>query len=284
MDLNLEIVLLVAEQLELPTLSALMRTNSRMYSGILGYEQSICKTRIQSYMLPPTVDVVSTRTPEQEAYPRFSLDTIGELERRQRRITSIVNDKILSANSTIPEKCRPGYVAGLERALHICDHILDLGYQDSERIAQVEHIKTLPAVDLAFLFEAASLGSVEWARDQGVTAGDPDYTYKTLAFEDLVMRQGSMFLWGFTQGSAKFCKHSSRQINNVAAEIYEWEHDGEGHKLPSLRLAVIRTFIEKQKCTFTNFTQHMAAIVEREVKGPLPPAEKEAIKVVNQHV
>ncbi|KAI6363837.1 hypothetical protein MCOR25_005774 [Pyricularia grisea] len=276
--MDLETLLIVAEEAELPALSALMRTNSRVYAGIIEYEQSICKTRMQRYMLPPSCDVMSTRTPEREVYPRFSLDSIGELERRQKRIACIVNDNILSANNTISEECRSRYVSGLERALHICDHILDLGNQDSERKAQVEYIESLSIVDLAFLFEAAWMGSVGWARTRGAdTTTDPDYLHKMLAFEDLVLRQGSMFLWGLTQGSDKFCKYSTRQIENVAAEIHDWEFNN-GPKLPSLRLAVIYTFIEKKKCTFVNFTQHMAAIVEREIKGPLPPAGKDVTK------
>ncbi|TLD22760.1 hypothetical protein PspLS_07677 [Pyricularia sp. CBS 133598] len=280
--MDLEIFLIVAEEAELPALSALMRTNSRVYAGILEYEQSICKTRMQRYMLPPSCDVVSTRTPEREVYPRFSLGTMGELDRRQKRIASIVNDNILSANSTISEECRSRYVAGLERALHICDHMLDLSNRDSERKAQVEYIKTLSIVDLAFLFEAAWMGSIGWARNRGTDATtDPDYLHKMLAFEDLVLRQGSMFLWGLTQGSDKFYKHSTRQIEKVAAEIHDWEFNN-GPRLPSLRLAVIYTFIQKKKCTFVDFTQHMAAIVEREIKGPLPPAGKEVIKVNHQ--
>lgn len=278
----LEIFLIVAEEAELPALSALMRTNSQIYAGIVEYEQSICKTRMQRYMLAPSCDVVSTRTPEREVYPRFSLDTMGELERRQKRIASIVSHDILSANSTISEECRSRYVAGLERALHICDHVLDLSNQDSERKAQVEYIKTLSIVDLAFLFEAASMGSVGWARGRGADpTTDPDYLHKMLAFEDLVLRQGSMFLWGLTQGPDNFYRHSIRQMENVAAEIHDWEFNN-GPKLPSLRLAVIYAFIEKNKCTFINFTQHMAAIVEREIKGPLPPAGKEVTKGIHQ--
>ncbi|TLS29237.1 hypothetical protein PpBr36_00120 [Pyricularia pennisetigena] len=276
--MDLEIFLIIAEEAELPALSALMRTNSRIYSGIVEYEQSICKSRMQRYMLPPSCDVVCTRTPEREVYPRFSLDTIGELERRQKRIASIVNHNILSANSTISEECRSRYVAGLERALHMCDHILDLSNQDSERKAQVEYIKTLSTVDLAFLFETAWMGSVGWARSRGADAAtDPDYLHKMLAFEELVLRQGSVFLWGLTQGSDKFYKHSIRQMEMVAAEIHDWEFNN-GPKLPSLRLAVVYTFVDKKKCTLANFTQHMAAIVEREIKGPLPPAGKEVIK------
>lgn len=256
-----EILLLIVEHSDLPTISALARTRRHAWQVVLNYEASISAHRLISFPVPPTGGVLSTkRVDGRDVLPRLSLNTVRELQRREQRISTMVRSEFLATNTMIPSKSRPRYLCYLERAAHLCDHIADLGchcYGEQcietglrERQAQANFIKTLPTIDLAFLSELSWVGSISWARSMGTTVNrDPDTEHKSLAFEEMVLRQGSAFLWGYALGSDEFRAHAEKQILNGANEIEDWEA-GMGDQLPSLRQAVIHTFMAHKGCEF----------------------------------
>lgn len=269
-----EIMLLIIERVDLPTLSALARTRRHAWQVVSKYEASISADRLAGFPVPPTGSVLSTkRVDGRDILPRLSLNTVRELQRREQRISAMVRSDFLAANTTIPSQARPRCLCCLERAAHLCDHISDLGCVcDGDhslgtslcgRQAQANFIKTLPAIDLAFLSELSWIGSIGWARSMGTTInGDPDTKYKSLAFEEMVLRKGSAFLWGYALGSNELRAHAEKQILSGANEIEDWEI-GIGDQLPSLRQAVIRTFMAHRGCEFKDvWTEFDTLIVQ----------------------
>ncbi|KAL8397643.1 hypothetical protein RB594_004379 [Gaeumannomyces avenae] len=269
-----EILLLIVEYADLPTISALARTRRHAWQVISNYEASISAHRLITFPVPPTGGVLSTKSVDgRDVLPRLSLDTVRELQRREQRISTMVRTEFLAANTTIPSQSRPRYLCRLERAAHLCDHISDLGCHCDGgecletglrgRQAQANFIKTLPAIDLAFLSELSWIGSIGWARSMGTTVNrDPDTKYKSLAFEEMVLRQGSAFLWGYALGSDEFRTRANKQILSGANEIEDWEV-GVGDQLPSLRQTVIRTFMAHKGCEFKDvWTEFDATIAQ----------------------
>ncbi|KLU92929.1 hypothetical protein MAPG_11878 [Magnaporthiopsis poae ATCC 64411] len=269
-----EVMLLIIEHADLPTLSALARTRRHAWQVVSNYEASISAGRLNNFPIPPTTSVLSTkRVNGRRILPRLSLNTVRELQCREQRISTMVRSEFLAANTTIPSRARPRYLCCLERAAHLCDHISDLGCLcDGNhsletslrgRQAQANFIKTLPTTDLAFLSELSWIGSIGWARSMGTTInGDPDTKYKSLAFEEMVLRKGSAFLWGYALGPGEFRAHAEKQILSGADEIEDWEM-GVGDQLPSLRQAVIRAFMAHKGCEFKDvWTEFDSLIVQ----------------------
>lgn len=135
-----ELIIHLAEQLDVASLIQLMLTNKRLRKLILLYERSICKSKLSRLAFLSRdgqrnkhshFNVLSSASVEREAYQSLSFPGILELELRERRIEEILGSGYIDLAS--PPGLQPltpvqqlRFVNILRRSLHHCDAIADV--------------------------------------------------------------------------------------------------------------------------------------------------------------
>ncbi|KAH8676275.1 hypothetical protein BX600DRAFT_432792 [Xylariales sp. PMI_506] len=131
MNLPPELLIELAERMNIPTLWSLMATNKRIYTNIRAYERSICKARVEDFLLSPLAKVLSSYGQLRRVYLAGSFTSIAELELRDARIDFILQSGFVALACpmgpdplTLRQQRR--YAALLRRALYHCDRIADI--------------------------------------------------------------------------------------------------------------------------------------------------------------
>ncbi|POS70554.1 hypothetical protein DHEL01_v211049 [Diaporthe helianthi] len=130
-----DLILDIAEHCDRATLSTLMQTSKAIKELISGKERSIAMAKLKMFPLPPLGEVLSS---EDEGRCRivgqYSFATIQEMDLRERRMVSILDNSGFLLTDDAKKLGLPGYSliklkAGLKRALYIADRFSDLETQ-----------------------------------------------------------------------------------------------------------------------------------------------------------
>ncbi|KAK4460795.1 hypothetical protein QBC42DRAFT_331507 [Cladorrhinum samala] len=233
---NPDITLRIADHADSETIRVLQRVSKPMYSLLTTYQQSTVKSRIQQLIsepvfYPPLGSVISSRGPERHLLKPYSLAVVGELELRNKRIDSLLNPHarfplqppppLIQAMSQIPtfvslsHDKQSALLELYKTACRLADQISDMAVTIElaelsretptdpdvleKRIhrARLNYIKTLNPLQLALLGSLASLCGMAYAREHTMMNSDPSFIERMTAYEETVLRQGSMALWGF---------------------------------------------------------------------------------------
>ncbi|KAH8196880.1 hypothetical protein TruAng_008962 [Truncatella angustata] len=126
-----EVVVAIAEQMEVATLRNFMAANKSYRLLINTYRQSICKTKLGSFPLRPAGNALSSAGVKRQVCEPGTFPFIEELELRDIRVAKILNSGYVDLSS--PPGLDPlnpvqqrRFAAILERALWRCDAVADV--------------------------------------------------------------------------------------------------------------------------------------------------------------
>ncbi|KAK9776903.1 putative F-box domain-containing protein [Seiridium cardinale] len=238
-----ELIINVAEQMDIATLVTFTSTNKAIRELVQSYEGSICQARIRDFPLQPTGNVLSSSDVERHIRKPLTFPSIYELELRQRRIHEILQSGFIDLSSppgldplTPAQQGRYAYM--LQRSLCHCDAIADIAANSSQttdynyalisggywslasgvpmnvrhrdpfmnikaRSAQIEYLKALPVEELASLYMTITAVASGHARDRPAISVDPAFAERITVFEECTLRHGTWFLWAQAAGEAK---------------------------------------------------------------------------------
>ncbi|KAJ9130622.1 hypothetical protein NKR23_g12105 [Pleurostoma richardsiae] len=92
------------------------------------------------------------------------------------------------------------------------------------RARQIMMIRTLSTEDLAFLNQLTSLAAMGYARYKAMELrSDPGAWDKVVAFREMLLRHGSLFLWAYVRGSGSLHRFMESMVRCGVSEIREWE-------------------------------------------------------------
>ncbi|KAJ4394657.1 hypothetical protein N0V93_003876 [Gnomoniopsis smithogilvyi] len=132
---NKEIILHVAEQCDLQTLSAMMRTCKDLYDLITNFEHSISKAKIAASHRPHQGLLLSSEDEQRcTILERNTFATVREIARRKCRIDSLLNrcGFLLTGDTTMlgmTSNCLDKFKVGLCDAIYLADQLADLATQ-----------------------------------------------------------------------------------------------------------------------------------------------------------
>ncbi|KAH9886788.1 hypothetical protein F4778DRAFT_439002 [Xylariomycetidae sp. FL2044] len=133
MELPKEIIIEIAEQMDMPTLISFMATSKKVKTLIKTFEHSIARSRASTFLLPPAGNVLSSSGPERYMFPKDTFKSVLELELRDKRINFLVDQTSAYLDITSPPNVGPLSVAQqrrlapfIKRALWQCDAIADI--------------------------------------------------------------------------------------------------------------------------------------------------------------
>ncbi|KAK0730724.1 hypothetical protein B0H67DRAFT_477354 [Lasiosphaeris hirsuta] len=222
--------------------------------------------------LPPLGTILSSADHEREQLPPYSFATLQEVSMRLRRIDVLFTSDgplmqaIQSSDSfmALPRPELAALVRGLKHAAMLADRLGDCAadvmvgreaetsqkqhqdggpavdvnstdhWSDVREIhrAQMDLIRTLPALDLAYLSTLTDFASMAYANVHPSAAADPAVWERLAAFREVLLRHGSFVLWAGatvpTLGPAAntntpLARFVDQAVSNILEEIQLWE-------------------------------------------------------------
>ncbi|RYO80018.1 hypothetical protein DL766_000521 [Monosporascus sp. MC13-8B] len=170
-DLPAELLLNVAELMDIVSLKRLMATNKALSDLIKTHEKSISLTKMAAFKFLPTGNILSSLGPERFVLRPKTFDFVHELERREKHIDRLFRTtSFLDISSppflralTAPQQGR--LTPLLRRALYHCDCMADL--------ASDPPCKPVPEVSYSMIEHGAWAHPAEEVNPENPRDGDP---------------------------------------------------------------------------------------------------------------
>jgi hypothetical protein len=232
---------------------------------ISAHERSLCHQKLQSLPIYPLDQVRDVfNKPTCPFISSASFKGMRVHEERRRSNATILRGAFLSTDCpknlsiSVAQLCR--LRTAYAKAMDIADHTADIGQltavqrrTDDVRSTQLEYLRGLPTLDLAFLIDMARQAGLGYHRYFYRPSLDQvDLEKQVMAFKEAVLRHGSTIIVAIVRGNRDDGHYVSSLVEDIRLEVEMWENDASSDLEDGLHMTVVQEMRER----FLTVTKH----------------------------